>query len=343
MESRISPPAPAETLAAHFQAAIPWANGILLLVQLELAAAPGELAPAERTVKLLTVGNSFAYNATHYLRQLAAAAGHQVVIGYANSSGCSLEEHWLAVRAFEENPAGTAGRIYPAGPERANLALRELLAQHDWDYVTIQQASALSDDIASYRPYAGLLYDYIAEHAPGAEILVHETWAYRRDHPRFKDGGGNPQEMYGGISRAYSTIARELGARVVPVGAAFHSVSSHPDWQLERDESFDPATAVYPEVSRDRGTLLRGWSWTEGEDEAEREMWFDAFHANAKGRYLAACVFYEILLDESAVGNPFIAERVSAEEAAFLQRQARAAVRIAQQERMHDSAASGNR
>jgi hypothetical protein len=52
-------------------------------------------------------------------------------------------------------------------------------------FVTIQQRSISSHDVTTYRPYAANLRDYVKKHAPNAELLLHETWAYRVDDPRF--------------------------------------------------------------------------------------------------------------------------------------------------------------
>jgi hypothetical protein len=54
-----------------------------------------------------------------------------------------------------------------------------------WDYVTIQQASIKSHDFSTYQPHAGFLRDLITKHAPQAKLLIHQTWAYRVDDPRF--------------------------------------------------------------------------------------------------------------------------------------------------------------
>ena len=46
----------------------------------------------------------------------------------------------------------------------------------------------------------------------------------------------------------------------------------------------------------------------------------DRFHANAQGKYLLGCVWFEFFFNASAVGNPFIPEGITAEEAAALQK-----------------------
>ena len=47
-------------------------------------------------MKVLTIGNSFANNATVYIKDLveASAKKGEFIIGKTNLGGCSLEKHW---------------------------------------------------------------------------------------------------------------------------------------------------------------------------------------------------------------------------------------------------------
>ena len=49
-------------------------------------------------------------------------------------------------------------------------------------------------------------------------------------------------------------------------------------------------------------------------------------HANLAGEYLGACVWYEILFGESAVGNSYVPKGLDTEYARFLQETAHKAV-----------------
>ena len=53
-----------------------------------------------RTVRLLTVGNSFSHNAVHYLGDLAKASGDVLVLRELIVGGASMELHWNKVLAF---------------------------------------------------------------------------------------------------------------------------------------------------------------------------------------------------------------------------------------------------
>ena len=220
-------------------------------------------APAKsRTVRLLTVGNSFSHNATHYLGDLAKAAGDTLILREDNVGGASLELHWSKAEAFEKDAADKLGH-YTAGK-----SLKDALTGEHWDFITIQQASIKSHDLATYRPFAKQLSDYIRRHAPDSVLLLHETWEYRIDDSRFSQSAPKPgepktqDEMYAGLSSAYATIAKELGVRLLPVGDAFHIANRDPQWGFRPSaKPFDSKHAKPGELPDQTHSLNVGWSW----------------------------------------------------------------------------------
>jgi hypothetical protein len=282
-------------------------------------------AGAAKTVRLLTIGNSFSRNATRHLDDLAKAGGHELIHRPIVVGGASLELHATKAQANERDPADPAGR-YTNG-----LSLKEMLRADRWDFVTIQQASLKSHDLATYRPFAAQLRDFIREHAPQAKLLVHQTWAYRVDDPRFTKPSGKSGEpatqeaMYRGLSRAYRAIARELGTGLIPVGDAFFLADTDPQWGYRVDAVFDFKSAQPPALPDQRCSLHVGWRWQKAKDCVMR-LSMDGHHANTAGEYLGACVWYEVLFGESAVGNPFEAPGVEPGHAHFLQQTAHRAV-----------------
>jgi alanyl-tRNA synthetase len=121
-----------------------------------------------KTVKLLTIGNSFSANATHYLGDLAKAGGHTLIHQPLVIGGASFQVHTEKAQKHEADPKDKAG-LYTSG-----RGLKENLELQKWDYVTIQQSSIKSHDFATYQPYAGWLRDYITKHAPQAKLLVQQ-------------------------------------------------------------------------------------------------------------------------------------------------------------------------
>jgi hypothetical protein len=271
------------------------------------------------------VGNSFSQNATHYLGDLATAAGDALVHHQAIISGGTMAQHWEKAQQYEKDPQDKRGLH-----STQRSLKQELLAEH-WDFVTIQQASLRSHDVTTYRPYAGQLRDYIKKYAPSAELLVHETWAYRCDDARFAAEPPTPGEpatqeaMYQSVSSAYRTITAELGARLIPVGDAFHLADTDPKWGYQPDSRFDFKSARPPALPDQTHSLHRGWRWSKGKD-GKMALRMDGHHAGTAGEYLGACASYEVLFGKSAVGNTFVPPGVSSDYARFLQETAHRAV-----------------
>lgn len=280
---------------------------------------------AER--KLLTIGNSFSANATRHLAGLAKAAGHTLIHQPLVIGGASLEVHAEKARRHEADPTDPAG-LYPGG-----LGLREHLRRERWDAVTIQQASLKSHDAATYQPHSGRLAESIARHAPQARLLIHQTWAYRADDPRFTRPSGKPgeprtrAEMHRGLTAAYDRIATALGGRVIPVGDAFHLADTDPAWGFRPPPPFDAGAAVPPALPDQTHSLHVGWTWRPPRDGGAGPMLaMDGHHANLAGEYLGSCVWFEVLFGESPVGNAHLPKGLDPAHARFLQETAHRAV-----------------
>jgi hypothetical protein len=277
-----------------------------------------------KTVRLLTVGNSFSQNATRYLGELVKAKGHTLIHRPLAIGGASMEVHWTKAQLHEKDPKDPKG-LY------GKKSLRQELMSEPWDFVTIQQASFKSHDAATYRPFARQLYDSIKKAAPKAEVLMHQTWAYRVDDPRFtkpSKAAGEPstqKQMYDGLTKSYKTIAEELGARIIPVGDAMYRADTHSKWGYQPDKKFDFKNAAAPALPAQTHSLHTGWRWTTAKD-GKKSLTMDGHHASVAGQYLAACVFFEVLFAESVVGNSFVPQDIDRAYARFLQETAHQAV-----------------
>lgn len=286
------------------------------------------LLPERDSVRVLAVGNSFSDNATSYLRQLAEAAGNQIVIGRASIGGGRLQQHWAKVDAFQKDPQRPEAK-YSSGD-----TLHDLLSREPWDYVTIQQFSWLSHDTSTHEPWASNLVGYIREHAPDARLLVHQTWAYRVDDRRFdpdhadygKPPGGptTQREMYERLTAAYDELAAKFNAVVIPVGDAFYLADTD-DRRGFKPDDIDLSTLEPPTLPDATHSLHVGHMWRKQED-GSMKLGYDGHHASVAGRYLGSCVWFEVLFGESVVGNTFVPEGLDADYAAFLQKVAHKAV-----------------
>lgn len=271
------------------------------------------VAPA-RTLRLFVVGNSFSNNATHYLPELAKAGGHELIMAKAQTGGCSFERHWKAVEADLAQPGDAKGRIY------GGKSLRENLGSGPWDVITVQQYSLLSSDVESYRPFAQKLHAHLKSVQPAAEIVLHQTWAYRVDAAKFGQLGGgrhaaSNQEMWERSRAAYWQIAQELGVRVIPTGDAFWRINSDAKWAYRPDATFDFKHALKPALPNQVHSLHVGYRWgTDG------KLGLDANHANVAGEYLGALVWYGFLFNESPEKLGFVPEGIAPDFAAHLRK-----------------------
>ena len=170
-------------------------------------------------MKILTIGNSVAVNSCHYLPEICAEGNIPLTLGRANIGGCPLASHLSnAVQDIRRY-----GNIYDG-----DKTLREMLESEDWDYVTMQQASHDSWRIGTYHPYFENLRDYVHKFAPTADIVIHETWAYRTDNERLRNEFMISQsQMFELLKENYLEIAGMAenrdgkSAMILPVGEAF--------------------------------------------------------------------------------------------------------------------------
>ena len=80
---------------------------VVVLVGLPAALSADDSVRAKsdaKTVRLLTVGNSFSANATHYLGDLAKARGNVLIHRPIVVGGASLELHWGRAELHEKDP-----------------------------------------------------------------------------------------------------------------------------------------------------------------------------------------------------------------------------------------------
>jgi hypothetical protein len=267
-----------------------------------------------RTLRLFVVGNSFSNNATRFLPDLAKAGGHELIMGKAQTGGCSFERHWNAVEAFLANRDDPKGKIY------GGKSLHDHIRGATWDVITVQQYSLHSPDYATYQPYATKLHAHLKKLQPGAEIVIHQTWAYRSDAAKFGQIGGgksaaSDREMWEKSRAAYWQLADDIGARVIPTGDAFWRVVSDPKWGYKRDARFDAKTAVHPALPDQTHSLHVGYRWN-----AEKKLGMDANHANVAGEYLGALVWYGFLFNESPEKLSFVPPGITADFAGQLRR-----------------------
>ncbi|WP_338868195.1 DUF4886 domain-containing protein [Spirosoma sp. SC4-14] len=266
--------------------------------------ASSNTASQKPALRLFMIGNSFSQNASKYLPQLSREGGHELQIGRAEIGGSSLQRHWEHVEAAEQNPDDPKGKPY------GGKSLKMLLSEGEWDIITIQQVSILSGDVETYRPYARKLYDYVKKLQPKAQVVLHQTWAYRSDSNDFSriaagDSAKNARQMWEKSRAAYHTIANELQIPIIPDGDAFWRINSSSRWGYHKDNHVDFSHLKPPSLPDQTHSLHVGYRWNND------KLAFDSHHANDAGCYLGGLVWYSFLFGESPQKLTFRPEDVN--------------------------------
>ena len=198
-------------------------------------------------MKILFVGNSFTArnDVPGMIAGMASSRGEQLDHEIISRGGASLRAHWNRGDA----QAAIADRRFDTVvlQEQSTLPVRNPRRMHE-----------------NVRLFAGPIS------AAGSRAALYVTWA-RQQAP----------EAQHAITEAYTTIAREIGAVLVPVG---------PVWHRFRTAHAEPA--LY-----------------------DRDM----SHPSAAGSYLAACVFFTVLFRQSPVGLPVLVPNLTDAAARVLQ------------------------
>ena len=254
----------------------------------------GGVYAQQKTVRILAIGNSFSQDAVEqYLHELAEAEGISTIIGNMFIGGCSLERHVKNARdnapAYAYRKIGTDGKKR----EKGKMSLEAVLADEDWDYVSLQQASPFSGMYETYEASLPELIEYVKARLPKkTKLMLHQTWAYASTskHSGFKNYNCNQLTMYQAIANAVKKAAKANKIKIViPSGTAIQNART----------SF-----IGDHLNR------------------------DGYHLDVKiGRYTAACTWFERIFKHNVVGNPYAPEGLDEARKAVAQKAAHAAVK----------------
>lgn len=294
---------------------------LLLTHVLVLGLHAQEAAP--KPIRLLTVGNSFAQDSTHFLKDMAKADKREIILLGMNLPSHSMEQHASYIAAYEANASDPRGSPYknPKDSKGPKMSLKAGLESDKWDYVTIQQASPKSYFPETYEPFAKTIIDYVRKYAPQAEILILETWSYRQDHPFFKAGDLDQQSMYDRLHVAYRDLGARYGLRIIPIGTAFQNARKNAPWKtFEPDPNFNYKSPEPNMLPKEKGGLNVGWVWGTNRETGKLTFNLDAKHANTAGRFLGAATLYEMLTGQNVEKNTFVPPNLPADEAVALRK-----------------------
>ena len=252
----------------------------------------------DKTVKILSVGNSFSEDAISYLHDFAAADNVEMKNLNLYISGCSLDTHW------EKASGNIAAYVTQLNGVRcpSKSSIKEALESDDWDYVTLQQASGDSGIESTYTHIEDLAL-YIRNLAPHAELLIHQTWAYETGCTSavfINVFHSSQAEMFNALKSAYDKTATRVGnlpsfggkkLRILPCGEAFQNARANTMFN-------DTLPKFIP--------LNRG-----------------ATHASlTHGRYLLSATWYGALTGKDITLNTFVPAGITEPESAVLKKAA---------------------
>ncbi len=185
-------------------------------------------------IKVLSIGNSFSQDAQRYLHQIAEHEQAELECTNLYVGGCSLQTHCenlmagAQAYALEQNGQDTGKKV----------SIQEALDSDSWDYVTLQQVSQLSVDFSTYEPWLQALARFVRQRAPGAKLLMHQTWAYEQGCQRLNGelGFRDQQEMLEEARQAYRSAAKAIQADgIIPSGEAMMKALELGVKQVHRD------------------------------------------------------------------------------------------------------------
>ena len=235
-----------------------------------------------KNLKILAIGNSYSQNATSQLHQIAKADGINLDVTNMYIGGCSLETHWNNISgdvgAYE---ICRNGEWLSAYGQTAKIST--LLAEEEWDYVTIQQASWYSVDYKTFEPYMSNILEYLKETEPSADIIFHQTWEYSPEHcwETFQNPNLTSEIMCARVlensRKAAKTISQATGSptRIIPSGMAVRGV-------LEAQPGY--------------------------------VIWSDGTHLSTAGCYMAGLVWYKTLAGGDILNNKYVLKGLSQSE-----------------------------
>ena len=267
---------------------------------------------------ILMIGNSFCNYYVEELCGIAYADGYEITVANLYKSGAALSEHYNSftsdtkISTLFVTTAAEGRKSSARHTVKDTLNFSKKYLGGDWDVISLQGNSYnalignLEAEISDNLPYAEKLYDYIRENNPNASLYWHQSWSYEIGYGQDESGAvqvntvEHRTSMYEIKKAGAYKIAEVTGVRIMPTGDA---------WEIARKNEL---------IGTD---MCKRLSINNGEG--------DYYHDGdiGGGQYLNACVWYEVLMGKSCVGNTWRPTyELSEEKIAILQAAAHEAV-----------------
>ena len=247
---------------------------------------PGE----DGELNILLIGNSYSYYWCDELYGMLAAAGHEDAKIYnVYYSGCKFYQHWEWLVNHESNYQlfcnDKNGRRKEEG-----VGMTYCLSRENWDVISFQQSGSYvygkngsEENLrSSVKEHLPLLYKYVHDRFPLAKYYWLQSWVHEVGEG--SKGLGTLEQQIAVTSwqrNVAKEVCLEYGFTRVPCGDAWEAVRHDP---LIRENGYSLTARIQ------KGKKI---------DDLSHDGDFGG------GQYLNACVWFEKLLDQSCVGNPF--------------------------------------
>ena len=253
------------------------------------------------TIKILAIGNSFSDDVVEQeLHGLFAGVGQKVIIGDAYVAGCPLKKHNTNAKS---DAATYSYRKIVDGVKKttASTKLSTIMADEDWTYISLQEGAGYhgfynttyKGTYHSMEPDLTDMINYVKAKCPNAKLIYHAPWAAQKDYKevKFSYYGYDQDVMYKMIISATQEVLK-----------------AHPEFVIYMN--------VMDAIQNLRSSYIG--------DNVTRDGW----HLNyTVGRYTASCLWYEKIMGQSVVGNPYRPTTISESEAKLCQTAAHEAVK----------------
>ena len=206
-----------------------------------------------KTIRILSIGNSYSLDQQTYVHQMAQAAGYDIEVCIAYIGGCSFRKH---LEMYDNNePAYT---YYENGKiVGKKLTLRRLVTLKKWDFVNFQKGTEGQNYQMPSQPYVSYLVKIVREFHPDAKLVYSISWPDAETSAR--------------------AIFRDQYRR---------------DRDYQWEVFVRSAREVCEECRMDYA-IPAGLAMRYAYEKFGASMHRDGFHSSEMGRYLHACVWFE--------------------------------------------------
>lgn len=203
-------------------------NRSIIYLILLTAIFPLRAMSAEKTIRILAIGNSFSQDAVEQnFSEICKSQNKNVEIGNLYIPGCSIDTHYNNL--LNNTPAYSFRFINTEGEKtvKEHVTLREAIKSAEWDYISFQQVSQYSGMYSTLK-YLPEFIIKVRQLAGARTIFMwHSTWAYSpfSTHAGFKNYGNSQLTMYHDIISVAQRVMKENPSLkiLIPSGTAIQN------------------------------------------------------------------------------------------------------------------------